>query len=110
MKNKMIIAVIMLIGFLPNLSHALCLNNCQQQQQSPKRFDSPDPNSGESAAGGFRYRERSNNTGDVKNSVMGDMNIRVGHEKVDIRMDSKSNNNTVDASVSSIIILGDTKK
>jgi len=46
----------------------------------------------------------------VKNSVMGDMNIKVGHEKLDINIGSNATENTVDASISSTIILGDMKK
>ena len=56
------------------------------------------------------YRDRSHNIGDVKNSVLGDMTINVGHEKVDIRTDSNSNNNVIDTSINSTIILGDMKQ
>ncbi|MBI2091882.1 MAG: hypothetical protein HYT75_02655 [Deltaproteobacteria bacterium] len=87
---------------------AICLNNCTSNDARMKESFQANL-----SGGGFqdvRYREKSHNTGDVKNSVMGDVNIRVGHDKLDINMDSKSKNNFVDASVSSTIILGDMKK
>jgi hypothetical protein len=103
MKREIIImlAVATVILMLPFDGNAICLNNCANNDARMKgSFGSQD----------VRHREKSHNTGDVKNSVMGDVNIRVGHDKLDINMDSKSKNNFVDASVSSTIILGDMKK
>lgn len=104
---KILLTSITLI-ILPALSFALCLTECRQGTSKP--IISNDNHSVGYKSDEVNYRERSHNTGDVKNSVMGDMNIRIGHERLDIRMDSNSSNNSVDASISSTIILGDMKK
>ena len=96
------------ISLFPALSPGLCLKDCQKITAGPA--GSPEPSSIGYMADSVRYRERSHNTGDVKNSVMGDVNIRVGHERVDIRLDSGTSDNLVDASISSTIILGDMKR
>lgn len=101
----MMIILMLITMIMPMTADALCLQNCQKPNAVPT-FNS---------VGGYqrnavRSRERSHNTGDVKNSVMGDVNIKVGHEKLDIKMSSGAKNNTVDASVNSTIILGDMSK
>lgn len=111
-KNKLKIAQIVLSAFFflaPSLSDALCLKECTIQMPRPQiSFDNrslmgPTYNN-------TTFRERSPNIGNIKNGVAGDMNIRVGHERVDIKTDSNSNNNTIDASINSTIILGDMNK
>lgn len=96
----------LLLLLSPTCCQAFCLKDCWKT----KNADSPAPHSAGHMADSIRYRERSHNTGDVKNSVMGDVNIQVGHEKLDVRIDSGTNNNSVDASISSTIILGDMKR
>jgi hypothetical protein len=96
----------LLLLLSPTCCQAFCFKDCRKT----KNADSPAPNSIGYMADSVRYRERSHNTGDVKNSVMGDVNIRVGHEKLDIRLDSGTEDNSVDASISSTIILGDMKR
>lgn len=107
--KRMILAALMVAGlFCGTSSFAVCLQNCTSESTS--RQNAPNFNSIGTGANRVQYRERSHNTRDVKNSVMGDVNIRVGHDKLDIKMDSNSSSNTVDASVTSTIILGDMKK
>lgn len=102
-----IILALLILGF-PSVSHALCLQNCQQE--AAKIVDSQSYGSPYDAVSNSPYRQRDISAGDVKNSVFGDMNIRVGHERVDVKTDSNSNNNTIDASINSTIILGDMNK
>lgn len=106
MKKAMLIlfAAMMLSGS----AHSLCLTGCSEEKAA-----------GHVSAGGtlaayptgqFRYRDGSHDTRDVKNSVMGDVNIHVGHKRMDVKIDQGSGNNSVNASVSSTIILGDVKQ
>lgn len=109
MKNKntkwmTIIMGAMILATLASDAHSLCVKDCEMKGVRP-RFDTFTANSGMSP-----YRERSHNTGDVKNSVMGDVNIKVGHEKLNINIDSKGDDHMVDASINSTIILGDMSK
>ncbi len=96
---KTITALIIALLLLPATSRAICLKDCTStaQRTESDRFDSGD------------YREKSHNTGNVRNSVMGDMNVNVGHKRLNLNIGSGSNN-TVDASINSTIILGDMKK
>ncbi len=113
MSNKIVMLLVviptLLACFIPKLGNAICFQNCQQAA-STSSMTSLNDNSIGYQTDNLQYRERSHNTRDVKNSVMGDVNIHVGHDRMDIKMDSKSNNNTVNASVSSTIILGDMKQ
>lgn len=93
----------------PSLSNALCLQNCQHEASKMRRFsDFGSPSAGDAQP--VPSEQRNIRTGDVKNTVFGDMNIRVGHERVDIRTESNSNNNTIDTGINSTIILGDMEK
>jgi len=111
MLNKKVCGNIMMLYFffLPSLGNALCLQNCQQEISKIRQFS----DFGSSDGGGSQLSpsaQRNIRAGDVKNSVLGDMNIRVGHGRVDIRTESNSNNNTIDAGINSTIILGDMNK
>lgn len=103
-KNMRNVIIAIIIALAPMAASARCLQNCTQPGQdilfnsTGYRTDS------------VQYREKSHNTRDVENSVMGDLNIHVGHERLEINMDKNSKSNTVDASVSSTIILGDIKQ
>jgi hypothetical protein len=90
---------------LPSLSNALCLENCRQETARISNFSGFENENTSSP-----HQQRNIRTGDVKNTVFGDMNIRVGHERVDVRTESNSNNNTIDANINSTIILGDMVK
>ena len=96
-----IVGLMLLCGPLPGF--ALCLKDCSPSQAEAK----PALRSFSSA----EQRDQSHNFGDVKNSVVGDVNIRVGHEHIEIgNFGESSKNNIVDASIQSTIILGDLKK
>ncbi|PIR18261.1 MAG: hypothetical protein COV46_00820 [Deltaproteobacteria bacterium CG11_big_fil_rev_8_21_14_0_20_49_13] len=99
MKSKILIVLFATI-FASQYAHALCLEHCSENAKTGRALEHRD----------FSYRDKSHNTGDVKNSVMGDVNIHVGHKKMDVKIDQGSGNNTVNASVSSTIILGDMKQ
>lgn len=102
---KIITTILILV--IPAISHSICLENCDEARP-PISFDSLSFNGAQTS--NMNYGSPNYNTGDVKNSVLGDMNIRVGHEKVDINMDANSSGNTVDTSINSTIILGDMEK
>lgn len=90
---------------IPMVANALCLENCQMEAAAIRSYDG-------FGAPGARPQERGSGnrnirSGDAKNSVFGDMNIRIGHERVDVRTESASSNNTIDASINSTIVLGD---
>ena len=91
--------------FLPSLSSALCLENCRQERS--RFFEVEDTGSPSSGNINSPSSDRNIRTGDVKNTVFGDMNIRIGHERVDVSTQANSNNNKIDANINSTIILGD---
>lgn len=110
-KDNLAASVLLMVFlfFLPTLSEAMCLKDCASS--APKFSIQPIINwPSNISAQNFENRDRSPDMGDVKNSVLGDMNIHVGHKKVDIKTDSNSSNNLIDASVNSTIILGDMNK
>lgn len=90
-------------------ANALCLRDCETSLVIGK--GSPQINY-QSSRNSARYegsfnREKSPNTGDVRNSVLGDVNIRNGHERVEIN-GIHSNHAMIDTSITSIVNLGDT--
>ncbi|MBI4374295.1 MAG: hypothetical protein HY542_05400 [Deltaproteobacteria bacterium] len=110
--QKKVIGALAIFSFLfPGLSHALCLKECQMAQNSGQRGSinnmGPSTNTQNNQAD---QRYRSHNFGDASTNVMGDMNIQVGHEKIEIKGMENSTNSVIDASISSTIILGNTKQ
>lgn len=101
--------LIVFLFFFPTISEAMCLKDCVSS--APKLSMPPLLNwPSNISAQNLENRDRSPDMGDVKNSVVGDMNIHVGHKRVDIKTDSSSSNNLIDASINSTIILGDMNK
>ena len=103
---KMALTILLVLS--PSIAQALCLENCRQEAAAIHSYDDfgdPDARAQNGGSGNRNIR-----AGDAKNSVFGDMNIRVGHERVDVRTESASSNNTIDASISSTIVLGDMNK
>jgi hypothetical protein len=94
---------------LPAMANALCLSECQKHPPSLAGS-----NLAESTASLNTVKMSSSgdkqNIGSVKNSVLGDMNIRIGHQRVDIKTEDKAHHNVVDTSINSTIILGDMEK
>ncbi|MFH1874954.1 MAG: hypothetical protein ABH859_07210 [Pseudomonadota bacterium] len=105
LKTLQILSVTTLALLNPIYAQAMCVENCEAQAARPAIIDYGSFN--QAQAGQMNFRENSHNMGDVKNSVLGDMHIQVGHEKIDIRTESNSNNNQIDTSINSTIILGD---
>jgi len=110
MLNKKIYINILTLYFflLPSLGNALCLQNCRQE--ASRIGTSRNSSYLDQMTSSMPPPVRNIKTDDVKNTVFGDMNIRVGHEKVDIRTESNSSNNAINASINSTIILGDMTK
>lgn len=106
----MTITLTLLLGMtlLSSVAHAVCLKNCEDMTSS-RTLKAIQP-----TEGGISFhqepRQNSHNYGDMKNSVGGDMNIRVGHEKIEIGGLSNSTGNMIDTSINSVIVLGDSKQ
>lgn len=99
MIKSLLTLVIILLN--PTLGYTLCLKDCK-----PGVNPSPSKTT-------FQYNEprrNSHNFGDVKNSVLGDVQVRVGHEHIEIGGIGQGNQNYIDASVQATVILGDLKK
>lgn len=99
------IALIIASFFTALPAWALCMRDCSSTTKplSWPRAYRPYTSQAE-------MREQSHNMRDAKNSVLGDVNIHVGHKQLDLRTEGASHGNTIDASVNSTIILGDMKK
>lgn len=94
----------------PLSSQALCLKNCQSgdtAQRGTIQTSAPSTNYQQNQAD---RRIGSHNFGDTSTNVMGDMNIQVGHEKIEIKGMENSTNSIIDTSISSTIILGNVKQ
>lgn len=98
--KKVVVAVAGLLMFLPLPLRAFCARDCQQTgpQEGP-------------SAGYSQYRDRSPNFGNGNTAVLGDVNIRVGHDQVTIGgFGGNAANNFVDTSVHSTVIMGNMKQ
>lgn len=96
------IALFAILLAFPLTSEALCLKDCVSTSSSPQF------NNSTLSYQPTEQRQESHNFGNNSTSVLGDVRIQVGHERVEISgPQSGSNNNFVDASVQSTIILGD---
>ncbi len=104
--QKIIMVLGWLIGGLVLLmqgrAEALCLKNCTQVGSSAA-FLGPTYNQN------LEYRQQSHNFGDNSTNVLGDVNIRVGHEHMEIKGMENTSNTMVDASINSTVILGNMK-
>ena len=98
-----------LIFSIPLSASALCLRECVTDQSRGTLGSSGDfaNNTQQNQAD---QRTGSHNFGDTSTNVMGDMNIQVGHEHVDIKGMENSTNSMIDASINSTIILGNVKQ
>ena len=99
--------VLLPILLFSSLSQALCLKDCQSSQRGTIRTAGPSTNYQQNQAD---QRVNSHNFGDTSTNVMGDMNIQVGHEKVEIKGMENSTNSVIDTSINSTIILGNVKQ
>ncbi|MBI2082501.1 MAG: hypothetical protein HYT76_02935 [Deltaproteobacteria bacterium] len=109
--KKKVIGALAIFSFLfPGLSHALCLKECQMGDTTQKgtiQNYGPSTNTQNNQAD---RRDGSHNYGDASMNIMGDMNIQVGHEKIEIKGMKDSTNSMIDASINSTIILGNMKQ
>lgn len=109
-KLTAVLELLTLFSFIFTSGHleAICLKDCETT--TPRRAISLYGTSGQNSSSEMEYADQNSNMGDVKNTVFGDMNISIGHESVEISTESNSNQNTIDASINSTIILGDMNK
>jgi hypothetical protein len=105
-QNKLVLKVLstFLLLLSSSSSQALCLRDCSSEGltlkspvQRKTQFQPPE------------RRQKSHNFGDNNTAIVGDMNIHVGHNRIDIRGMSDSKNSMIDASVTSVINLGGSK-
>lgn len=96
----MSIIFIMFLLILPVSGWGICFKDCQTLP--PTLEQSPAPL--------LEQRIRSHNFRDVRNSVLGNVDIRVGHDHLEIGGIGQGNQNYIDASVQSTVILGDLKQ
>ena len=108
------IPIIRIVGLLSILigssSQALCLKECQlgdTAQSGVIQTSAPSTNYQQNQAD---RRQASHNFGDTSTNVLGDMNIQVGHEHVEIKGMENSTNSMIDTSIHSNIILGNVKQ
>lgn len=106
--------MIMIAGFLLFLasnSEAACFRNCLASGNATNAatagpvmktmLDQPVISESQHSSN----REKSHDVANTKNAVIGDMNFKIGHDKMEF---SAGNNSQVNASITSIINLGDT--
>ncbi|MDO8461376.1 MAG: hypothetical protein Q7S98_00795 [Deltaproteobacteria bacterium] len=97
--KQLVMAVAGLLMLLPLPLRAFCARDCQQttQQEAPSGYG--------------QYRDRSHNFGNGNTAVMGDVNIRVGHDNVVFKgFGGNASNNVFDNSVHSTVIMGNMKQ
>lgn len=101
------IATLSAVGVAPEEVKAQCRDgNC-----SSDRGRVIHPRTTLFSEGAQEGRQNSHNFGDNNTAVLGDVNIRVGHERVEISgFGGGSNGNYIDTSVHSNIILGNMKQ
>lgn len=109
--EKVMIGALAISSLLfPISSQALCLKECQTgntTQRGTIQNYGPSTNTQSNQAD---RRYQSHNFGDTSTNVMGDMNIQVGHEHVEIKGMENSQNSMIDTSINSTIILGNVKQ
>ena len=106
-KTKIIGVIGMLIGlFLSGSVNALCLRDCNQASGGMISL-APSVNYQQNQA---EDRQKSHNFGNESTNVLGDVNVRVGHEHIEIKGMENSNNSLIDASVHSTVIMGNLKQ
>ncbi|MBI2501087.1 MAG: hypothetical protein HYW02_06430, partial [Deltaproteobacteria bacterium] len=101
---KTVFLTILSLLLSPSL-FAFCLQECERGSAGRK---------GPSAIGsvgsiGWQSNDnrlRSHNFGNNSTAILGDMNIRVGHERIEINGMRDSQNSMIDASITSIVNLG----
>jgi hypothetical protein len=90
-----------ILALLLNSAQAACLHDCES---APAGLNFP-----EVIAHDSFDREDSHNLDNVKNSIVGDIYIRNGHEQVTIK-NVRSKQVGIDTSIHNTIILGDLQK
>lgn len=100
MKKKIVATSEVLLFLLISVQvDALCLKDCNKSTTESTSLSS-------NHFQNSNNRDGSHNFGDVKNSIIGDVNIRNGHERLEITgMEAKQS--MIDASINSTVILGD---
>lgn len=102
-----------LLGLLPLQAGATCLVDCEVPNTSPSFINQQNTqmnatNMQNTARESFN-RDRSHDMGNVKNSVVGDVYIRNGHDHMEISNLHSQQNVMIDASINSVVNLGDTR-
>lgn len=90
-------------GVSPVPTTATCFGACNQGAMSQNRGANIANQSNDT-------RQRSHNFGNNNTAILGDVNIRVGHEHVMINGFGSGKDNVIDASITNIINMGDFAK
>ena len=108
MKTIWIIAIISVCSFsvcsFSGPAFSLCLKECNGSEAPSQGRIFPQTTYNSSSS----QRDRSHNLNGVKNSIVGDVTITNGHNRVNVS--DITGDTTVDASINSTIILGDMKQ
>lgn len=99
-----------LLAFLLSLvgtssSEALCLKNCLQSEGQIQPRNRISLHDSSKVSESFN-RKKSHDVSNSKNAITGDLHIQVGHQRMEID-NSNSPNSAINASVTSVINLGD---
>ena len=103
--RKRVLAVTVIILALTSQagrSLAFCVKDCNQSRSFA-------PSADLAGRQNLEYRQQSHNFGDNSTSVLGDVNVRVGHEHMEIKGMENTSNTMVDASINSTVIVGNMK-
>ena len=107
-KSKRGIGIIMELFTLlcfPLTSQAFCTADCQNQPTTTNFMDR--------STIGYQSNDRrvgSHNFGEGSTAILGDVNLRVGHEHVEIKGMENSPHSIIDNSINSTVILGNMKQ
>lgn len=106
MKRLEISMILALLG-LPASAGATCLQDCDQTASSTSTTTMTNSEIGNQYN---EHRQRSHDFGDNNTAILGDVRIRIGHEKVEITGMRDSQNSVIDTSIHSTVILGNMKQ
>jgi len=101
--GQKVIGMVLLFLLFSSSAKALCLQDCLKTDSAAPSFSTVPTQIRNSDS---YNRENSHDVRDTKNSIVGDVYIRNGHEKLEIS-NIQSKETMIDASVTAVINLGD---
>ena len=95
-----------LLSLVGTSAEALCLKECQNSEGQIQPKNKISFHDSSRASRSFN-REKSHDISNSKNTIAGDINLQIGHERIEIG-NANSPNSNINASITSIVNLGDT--